>query len=121
MARIIHSESAPMPLIVQINPTNDAVVTSRELQIVDIHKTEKWDEYTFQYPNGELKTHRIWSDPRTNKQRLETQQTLDILNSMPSLESATHSSKERAHRRQKTRALGNWIRGETKRNWSKDS
>jgi len=110
---IVSFASGPIPPDPSDQPPKDAA--SCGLQFVGSYKTPEWEEFTFQYPNGELKTRRRWFTPRTNKQRRETDNTLRELAKMPSLESAVHTKEERAHHRRKTRALGKRLRGEAER------
>ena len=75
------------------------------------------DQFTVQYPNGDLKTYRSWFNlnPKTNKQRRKREVALKALTETHRLKSATHSKKEQAHHRQKTRRLGNRLRGGAER------
>jgi hypothetical protein len=71
---------------------------------------EEFDEFEVLESNGDCTTYRLWYKPKTNTQRHETEAALRALKK-PSLESATHSNKERAHDNRKTRQRGNRLRG----------
>jgi hypothetical protein len=75
------------------------------------------DQFTVQYPNGDLKTYRSWFNlnPKTNKQRRKREVALKALTETYSLKSATHLKKELTHRKRKNRALGNRLRGDVQR------
>jgi len=114
MPKIIRSESGPISLDA-VQPSADAPSPSQLPQWIDGHVSEAWEEFTLQYPNGELKTFRRWFNPRTNKERRETEHALSTLAKMPSLERAVHTKIEQAHHKRGTRALGNRLRGEAVR------
>jgi hypothetical protein len=86
-----------------------------ELEIIDWIEGARYDEIIVRFPGGEVQRLRRYRDPRTTKEKRETRAAEKILEKLGPIESATHPNKERAHRRRKTRALGNRLRGEAQR------
>ena len=115
MAKIVRSESGPIPPDPD-DPAPRLIDGCKQVtivQLIDKRVTEKYEEFNFQFPNGDLKTFRRWFKPRTNTERHDT--ALALKNLPPSLESAVQTKKERAHDKRKTRQLGNRLRGEAER------
>ena len=115
MARIIHSESGPMPPDPSEEAGSNDAMPIYELEIIDWIERERYSEIIVRYPGREVQRLRRYRDPRTTKEKRETRAAEKILEKLGPIESATHPNKERAHRRRKTRALGNRLRGEAQR------
>jgi hypothetical protein len=111
MARIIHSESGPMPPDPSEESRNDDSTTSYELEIIDWIEGERYDEIIVQFPGREVQRLLRYHNPRTNAEQHKTDAAEKILGKLGPIE---HSNKERKHRRRKTRALGNKLRAGAK-------
>jgi hypothetical protein len=122
MAKIVISDSDPIPPDPSDQPRNNDALW---YDLVSWTETERLVEIIVQFlPSGELQRFLRYHDPKTNTEKRETRAAKKILDKlippgtadkMMGLDSATHSSKERAHRRRKTRALGNKLRAGAQR------